>query len=154
MQTPRKSYKITFTISLVISVLGLGIIGGELYRKSNHKNKVLAEMAFVIDEVQKNPKSTPTYDDEGVQIQSEADVKATTDEWKMNCLTKLVSTDWKTPQRCELLVVGILEDEIDKRDLTFKPHRKFILSGILLLLSPLYILILKNLWQRISRRKK
>ena len=96
----------------------------------------------------------PTYDDDGVQIQSAADVKATTDEWKMNCLTVLVSTGWKTPQRCEPLVVSILADSIDKRDLTFQPKREFILLGILLLLTPFYILILNNLWSRISRRKK
>jgi hypothetical protein len=145
--------KTVFRLSLVISVLGLILSIGETYRKSNHQNKVLAEMAIVIEDVKNTPKTTPVYDADGVPVQSEAEVKALTDALKMDCMTKVVNSDWKIPTMCEPLITTILADPFDRKDLSFRPKRHVVLAGILMALAPFYFLVLRGLVRRLPRRK-
>jgi hypothetical protein len=142
--------KIIFRLSLALSILGLTVSLGEIYRKSNHKDKVLAEMTALIDEVNRAPKTTPVYDSDGIQIQSEADVQALTASFKMNCLAQVVP-HWKVPTMCEPIVTSILKDPIDAKDLSFRPKRKWVFWGILLALTPVYFLIIRHLWRRFKK---
>lgn len=144
--------KTIFRLSLVLSILGLTVSLGEIYRKSNHKDKVLAEMTALIDEVNKAPKTTPVYDSDGIQIQSEADVQALTASFKMNCLAQVVNK-WQVSTMCEPIVTSILKDPIDAKDLSFRPIRKWVLWGILLALSPIYFLILRHLWRQFKNKR-
>lgn len=144
--------KIIFRISVVLCVVGLTLSLGEIYRKSNHKDKVLAEMNVLIEEVKNAPKTTPTYDSDGIPIQSEANVQALTASFKMNCLAQVVSK-WQVPTMCEPVVTSILQDPIDAKDLSFKPVRKWVLWGILLALSPIYFWTLRHLWRQFTKKQ-
>lgn len=144
--------KALFRLSLVICVAGLILSLGEIYRKSNHKDKVLAEMAIVIDEVKNAPKTIPVYDSEGVQIQSEAEVKALTASYRMDCMTQVVSSEWKVPLKCEPVITSILKDPIDKKDLSFKPKSKAVFIGIVLALAPFYFLVIRGFFRMIRRK--
>jgi hypothetical protein len=145
--------KLIFRLSLIISAVGLIVALGEVYRKSNHQNKVLAEMAIVINDVKNAPKTTPVYDADGVPVQSEAEVKALTDALKMDCMTKVVNSDWKIPTLCEPLITSILADPFDRKDLSFRPKRHVVLAGILMALAPFYFLIFRGAVRRLPRRK-
>jgi len=146
--------KIVFRISIFLSVVGLIVALGEVYRKSNHQNKVLAEMAIVIDDVKNAPKTTPVYDSDGVPIQSAAEVKALTDALKMDCMTKVVNSDWKIPTMCEPMITSILADPFDRKDLSFRPKRMVVLAGILLALAPFYFLVIRGLIRRLPKRRR
>lgn len=143
--------KIIFRLSLVVCVLGLLLSVGEIYRKSHHKDKVLAELTSLVEEVKKAPKSTPVYDSDGIPIQSEADVQALTASFKMNCLAQVVPR-WQVPTMCEPIITSILKDPIDAKDLSFKPIKKWVLWGIAMALAPIYFLIIRHLWRRFRKK--
>lgn len=145
--------KTVFRITLAISVVGLTLWLGEIYRKSSHRDKVLAELTILIEEVKNAPKTTQVVDSDGIPIQSEADIKAATDSLKMGCLSKVAASDWKVPLMCEPIVMSLLKDPFDRKDLSFKPKRKLVLAGILLSLAPLYFLILRGLVRRLRNWK-
>ncbi|WP_413291465.1 hypothetical protein [Bdellovibrio sp. HCB337] len=145
--------KIVFSISLILGAAGLILVFGEVYRKSHHKDKVLAEMAIVVEDVKNAPKFTPAYDSDGVPIQSDAEVKFHTDNYKMNCMTQVINTDWKVPVNCEPVIMSILTDPFDRKDLSFRVKKKFILPGVILALAPFYFLILRGLVRRLRRKK-
>lgn len=142
--------KIIFRLSIIVSIFGLVLSLGEIYRKSNHKDKVLAELTSLVAEVKNAPKTTPVFDSDGIPIQSEADVQALTASFKMNCLAQVVP-HWKVPTMCEPIITSILKDPIDAKDLSFKPIRKWVLWGILLALAPIYFLIIRHLWRRFKK---
>jgi len=142
--------KTIFRITLLISLFGLTLCLGEIYRKSNHKDKVLAEMNALIEEVNKAPKTTPVYDSDGIPVQSEADVQALTASFKMNCLATVVNR-WTVTTICEPIVTAILKDPIDSKDLSFRPIKKWVLWGIFLALAPIYFLITRHLWRRFKK---
>lgn len=144
--------KTIFRISILLCIVGLTLSLGETYRKSNHKDKILAEMNALIAEVQNAPKSTPALDSDGIPIQSEADVQALTASFKMNCLATVVNK-WQVSSMCEPIVTSILKDPFDAKDLSFKPIRKLVLWGIFLALMPLYFLIIRHLWRQFSRKR-
>jgi hypothetical protein len=143
--------KIIFRISVVLCVIGLILSLGEIYRKTNHKDKVLAEMNALIEEVKNAPKATQAVDSDGIPIQSEADVQALTASFKMNCLAQVVNK-WQVPTMCEPIVMSILKDPIDAKDLSFRPVRKWVLWGIFLALSPLYFWLVRHLWRQFTRK--